>query len=291
MIALIDWILSLFRDEDAARAFVTAPEQAMRDAGLAGISAAQLSSVAATAVPGLVLGGGDPIAGLQRVVANQYGIAPAFSPQPSFDPVWAPAPTYAPQATFAPENTYAPENTFAPQTTTDLASHNDTALFSPPQAAGANAQQGGVNIGFGDITFGAKTTTTATEGSVVVGRDAGGDIVSGDGALLGSANSVTNGGIRADHGSNVATAEGAAIRDSGTTTTAGGDAGVHLGAATVTTTTTEVTATTITDNSDLSSHSMLDAGYDTTLVNSDIDNSLDLALASGNQLGSQLFGF
>ncbi|HOB50724.1 MAG TPA: hypothetical protein PKK01_15640, partial [Mycobacterium sp.] len=183
------------------------------------------------------------------------------------------------------------ENTFAPQTTTDLASHNDTALFSPPQSAGANAQQGGFNIGFGDITFGAKTTTTATEGSVVVGRDAGGDIVSGDGAVLGSANSVTNGGIRADHGSNVATAEGAAIRDSGTTTTAGGDAGVHLGAATVTTTTTEVTATTIIDNSDSSSHSMLDAGYDTTLVNSDIDNSLDLALASGNQLGSQLFGF
>ncbi|HOB50118.1 MAG TPA: IniB N-terminal domain-containing protein, partial [Mycobacterium sp.] len=135
MIALIDWILSLFRDEDAARAFVTAPEQAMRDAGLAGISAAQLSSVAATAVPGLVLGGGNPIVGLQRVVANQYGFTPVFPPQPSFDPVWAPAPTYAPQAAFAPGATYAPENTFAPQTTsapqttTDLASHNDTALF------------------------------------------------------------------------------------------------------------------------------------------------------------------
>ncbi|MDQ1321644.1 MAG: hypothetical protein QG655_2889 [Actinomycetota bacterium] len=299
MFALIDWILSLFRSEDAARAFVNAPEQAMRDAGLTGISAAQLSSVATTAVPGLVLGGGDPIVGLQRAVANQYGFAPAFSPQPSFDPVWAPAPTYAPAAAFAPETT------FAPQTTTDLASHNDTALFSPPQAAGANAQLGGFNLGFGDITLGSKTTTTttATAGGVVVGRDAGGDIVSGEGAVLGNANSVTNGDIRSDHGSNVATAEGAVIRDSGTTTTSGGDAAVHLGAATTTTTTTEVTSTTISDNSDSSSHVLFDGGYDTTLVGTDLDyradldysrdldNSRDLSLASGNQLGSHLFGF
>ena len=75
---IIDWILDLFRNEDAARAFVAAPEQTLRDAGLAGVSAAQLSAVAATAVPGLVLGGGDPIVGLQRAVSNQYGFAPAY---------------------------------------------------------------------------------------------------------------------------------------------------------------------------------------------------------------------
>lgn len=298
MIALIDWILSLFRNEDAARAFVAAPEQALRDAGLAGISAAQLSSVAATAVPGVILGGGDPIVGLQRAVANQYGFAPVG---PSF----------------APETTYSPAPSFAPQTTTDLASHNDTSwdtswdteldtsLFSPPQEAGANAQQGAFNLGFGDITLGNKTSQTATEGGVVVGADATGDIVSGDGAVLGNANSVTNGDIRAEHGSNVATGEGAVIRDSGTTTTAGGDAGVHLGdatlvggsqtttsvggtgntatadghaATTTTTTTTEVTSTTVSDNSDSSSHSLFDASRDTSLVNSDLDNSHDLAL-------------
>ena len=77
MLTLIDWILDLFRNEDAARAFVSAPEQTMRDAGLAGVSAAQVSAVAATAVPGLALGG-DPIVGLQRAVSNQYGFAPAY---------------------------------------------------------------------------------------------------------------------------------------------------------------------------------------------------------------------
>ncbi len=122
MLTLIDWILDLFRSEDAARSFVAAPEQSLRDAGLAGVSAAQLSSVAATAVPGLVLGEGDPIVGLQRAVSNQYGFAPAYAP--SFDPVYAPSPTFAPQ--------------------TDLASHNDTSLLSPSQDAGANAQQGAI---------------------------------------------------------------------------------------------------------------------------------------------------
>ena len=70
MLSLLDWILDLFRNEDAARAFVAAPEQTMRDAGFAGVSAAQVSTLAATAVPGLVLGGGDPVVGLQRAVAN-----------------------------------------------------------------------------------------------------------------------------------------------------------------------------------------------------------------------------
>ena len=180
MTTLIDWILDLFRNEDAARAFVAAPEQALRDAGLAGVSAAQLASVAATAVPGLVLGGGDPIVGLQRAVSNQYGFAPAYAP--SLDPIYAPSPT------------------FAPETNTDLASHNDTSLLSPDQDAGANAQQGAFNLGFGDITLGDKTTNTATNGGVVVAGDNDGDIVSGDGAVLGNDNDVNNGDVLAGTG-------------------------------------------------------------------------------------------
>ncbi|AQT78390.1 hypothetical protein B1R94_02785 [Mycolicibacterium litorale] len=198
MLSLIDWILDLFRNEDAARAFVAAPEQTMRDAGLAGVSAAQVSAVAATAVPGLVLGGGDPIVGLQRAVSNQYGFAPAY--QPSFEPVYAPSPTFAPQ--------------------TDLASHNDTSLLSPDQAAGANAQQGAFNLGFGDITFGNKTTNTATDGGVVVDGPNHGDIVSGDGAVLGNGNDVNNGHVWAGTGSNVAIGHGQ-VDDNGTTATGG----------------------------------------------------------------------
>lgn len=198
MLTLIDWILALFRNEDAARSFVAAPEQSLRDAGLAGVSAAQLSSVAATAVPGLVLGEGDPIVGLQRAVSNQYGFAPAYAP--SFDPVYAPSPTFAPQ--------------------TDLASHNDTSLLSPSQDAGANAQQGAFNLGFGDITLGDKTSNTATNGGVVVDGANNGDIVSGDGAVLGNGNDVNNGHVWAGTGSNVAIGHGQ-VDDSGTTATGG----------------------------------------------------------------------
>jgi hypothetical protein len=189
---LIDWILDLFRNEDVARSFVAAPEQTLRDAGLAGVSAGQLASVATTAVPGLVLGGGDPIVGLQRAVSNQYGFAPAYD--------------------------YSPSPTFARETNTDLASHNDTSLLSPDQSAGANAQQGAFNLGFGDITFGDKTTNTAANGGVVVAGDNRGDIVSGDGAVLGNNNDVNNGDVYAGTGSNVAVGH-SNIHDSGTTAT------------------------------------------------------------------------
>ena len=96
MLSLIDFILDLFRSEPIARAFVAAPEQALREAGLAGVSAAQMSAVAATAVPGLVLGDGDPIVGLQRAVSNNYGFGPAY--EQSFAPAYEPsfAPAYAP---------------------------------------------------------------------------------------------------------------------------------------------------------------------------------------------------
>ena len=192
MLTLLDWILDLFRNEDAARAFVAAPDQTMRDAGFAGVSAAQVSTIAATAVPGLVLGGGDPIVGLQRAVSNQYGFAPAY--EPTFQPVYAPSPTFAPQT--------------------------DTSLLSPDQNAGANAQQGAFNLGFGDITFGNKTTNTATDGGVVVDGPNHGDIVSGDGAVLGNGNDVNNGDVLAGTGSNVAVGH-SHIDDNGTTATGG----------------------------------------------------------------------
>ncbi|MBI3214682.1 MAG: hypothetical protein HYZ38_12715 [Mycobacterium sp.] len=209
MINIIDWILDLFRSEDAARAFVAAPDATLRAAGLAGVNAAQMSSVAATAVPGLVLGDGDPVVGLQRAVSNHYGFAPAT--ESSYQSNFA-SPTYAPSANFAPE------------TNADLLSHNDTSLLSPDQAAGANAQQGALNFGFGDIILGGSKTTTNTtangDGAVAVGGSTHGDIVSGDGAVLGNGNEVNNGDVLAGTGSNVAIGH-STVDDNGTTATGG----------------------------------------------------------------------
>lgn len=214
MINVIDWILNLFRDEDAARAFVMAPEAVMRDAGLAGVSAAQLSTVAATAVPSMVLGGGDPVVGLQRAVSNHYGFAPSNDYSPSNSLL---SPTWAPNNDLASHN----DTDFASNNDTDLASHNNTPIMSPNQDAGANAQQGAFNLGFGDITLGDKTTNTATNGGVVVAGDNKGDIVSGDGAVLGNNNDVNNGDVWAGTGSNVAVGH-SDIKDSGTTNTGSG---------------------------------------------------------------------
>ncbi len=75
MTSLVDYILSLFRSEDAARSFVAAPGQAMTNAGLINVSPAEFSSAAASALPFLDLGAGDPIGGLQQAVANQHGFA------------------------------------------------------------------------------------------------------------------------------------------------------------------------------------------------------------------------
>jgi hypothetical protein len=75
MTSLVDYILSLFRSEDAAQSFVAAPGQAMTNAGLINVSPAEVSQVAASAVPGLALPFDDPIGGLQQAVASQYGYA------------------------------------------------------------------------------------------------------------------------------------------------------------------------------------------------------------------------
>src|SRR5690606_395847 len=115
-----------------------------------------------------------------------YGFAPAkdYSASTSLlSPTWAPSPTFAPDTDLASHNN------------TDLASHNQGPIMSPVQDAGANAQQGACNLGFGDITLGNKTTTTATDGAVVIDGDNRGDIVSGDGAVLGNNNVVVNGDV------------------------------------------------------------------------------------------------
>ncbi|MCV7060751.1 hypothetical protein H7I76_09905 [Mycolicibacterium vaccae] len=194
MNAIIDFILDLFRSPASAATFIADPDGALRDAGLPNVTAAQLASVAATAAPaGYVLGGGDPIVGLQRAVADHHQLASNFA------------------SPFSPQTSWAP--TFAPETNVPVA--------SPVQDAGANAQNGGFNLGFGDITFGDKTSNTATNGGVVVDGDNDGDIVSGDGAVLGDGNTTSNGDILAGSGSNVVVGKDNEVEDN--SKTAGGD--------------------------------------------------------------------
>lgn len=59
MTSLVDYILSLFRSEDAARSFVASSGQAMTNAGLVNVSPVEISSAAANALPFLNLGAGD----------------------------------------------------------------------------------------------------------------------------------------------------------------------------------------------------------------------------------------
>ncbi|MDN4519152.1 IniB N-terminal domain-containing protein [Mycolicibacterium austroafricanum] len=202
MNTLIDFILDLFRSPASAAAFVMDPDGALRDAGLPNVTAAQLASVAATAAPaGYALGGGDPIVGLQRAVADHHQLASNFA------------------SPFSPQTSWAP--TFAPETDTDLLSGNNVPVASPVQDAGANAQNGAFNLGFGDITFGDKTSNTATDGGVVVDGDNDGDIVTGDGAALGDGNTMNNGDILAGSGSNVVVGKDNEVEDN--SQTAGGD--------------------------------------------------------------------
>jgi hypothetical protein len=204
MITLLDFILDLFRSPGQAASFVMDPEGTMRDVGLPNVSAAQLASVAATAAPaGVALGGGDPVVGLQRAVADYHSLATPFSPQSSF------------ASPLSPQTSFTSVPTFAPETNTDLASHNSIPVASPVQDAGANAQNGAFNLGFGDITLGDKSTetNTAADGGVIVKGDNGGDIVSGDGAVLGDGNTTNNGDVYAGSGSHVAVGEGNEIKD------------------------------------------------------------------------------
>jgi hypothetical protein len=180
MTNVLDWILDLFRDPVQAQAFINDPDKSMQTAGVQNVSAAQVNAVAASVAPAAVIqGGGNPVHGLQQAVAQTHGIA------------------------FVPQS----EHVFAPQTqafsNNDTLSHND--VLSPE--AGHDVQQGGVNLDFGDITFGDKTTNTADHGSVINTGNAG-DIdntnVEGDGNVVGDGNVGANtGDILAGEGSTV----------------------------------------------------------------------------------------
>src|SRR5690348_2572964 len=78
MNTLIDFILSLFRSEQLARDFVAGPGQALTNAGLVNVAPEQFALAAANALPGLALGGGDPMWAVQQAVADQYGFAPSL---------------------------------------------------------------------------------------------------------------------------------------------------------------------------------------------------------------------
>jgi hypothetical protein len=162
MTNVIDWILDLFRDPVQAQAFINDPDRSMQNAGLANVTAGQVQAVAATVAPAAVIqGGGDPVYGLQQAVAQTHGIA--FTPD-----------TQA----FSDDETL---------------SNNDPHILSPD--AGHDVQQGGVNLDFGDITFGDKNT--ASDGSVINTGNAG-DIdnsnVHGDGNVVGDGNVGANTG-------------------------------------------------------------------------------------------------
>src|ERR1700722_7536520 len=58
---LIQYILDLFTNPGAAQAFVSAPGQAITDAGLVNVAPDVFSSAVANAMPGVDLGPGDPI--------------------------------------------------------------------------------------------------------------------------------------------------------------------------------------------------------------------------------------
>ncbi len=77
-----------------------------------------------------------------------------------------------------------------------------------------------VSFGMGDITLGDKTAAQG-DGAVAVGGSTHGDIVSGDGAVLGNGNTVNNGDIHTGSGSTVTVGDGNAISEGNTS--AGGD--------------------------------------------------------------------
>jgi len=188
MIKLLDYILDLFRDEGQAQAFVANPDQVLADAGLSTVSSAQLQSVAATASPSLAMGGsGEPVIDLQQAVSSYYG----FQPQPDL----------APQTDFSPSTDLASNNSFMSPTTNITDDHS-------------------LSFGMGDITLGDKTTAQG-DGAVAVGGSTHGDIVRGDGAVLGNGNTVNNGDIQGAAGSTVTVGDGNAISEGNTS--AGGD--------------------------------------------------------------------
>jgi hypothetical protein len=147
----------------------------------------------------VIHGGGNPVHGLQQAVAETHGIA--FTPQ------------YAPS--FAPEtHAFNGNDTLS---NNDTLSHND--VLSPN--AGHDVQQGGVNLDFGDITFGDKNT--ASDGSVINTGNAG-DIdntnVEGDGNVVGDGNVGANTG-------DILAGEGSVVQAGGVGNTSDSSGSIH----------------------------------------------------------------
>ena len=202
MTNVIDWILDLFRDPVQAQAFVNDPDRRNANAGVQNVTAAQVQAVAATVAPAAVIhGGGNPVQGLQQAVAETHGIA------------------FTPQHVFAPETQAFSNNDTLSHN--DVLSNNDPHILSPE--AGHDVQQGGVNLDFGDITFGDKTTNTADHGGVVVNGDNDGDILT-DGSVKqdGDHNNANTGDIDAGDHSPVIVGNGNDVEDN-SQETGGGD--------------------------------------------------------------------
>jgi hypothetical protein len=198
---LIDYILNLFRspDPDVARAFVNNPVQAASTATGQAVTAAQLQNAYTAVAPvSAAYGGGDPIVGMQRAVANHNSLE------------------FEPARVLSPDTTteFASRNA----TNAEFLSNNDPQLLSPH--AGESVQQGGVNLDFSDMTFGDRVE--ASDGSVVNTGTAGhidATNVKGDGNVVGDDNNANTGYIE---DSNVNIGEDNEVDDSGDVT-AGGD--------------------------------------------------------------------
>ena len=198
---LIDYILDMLfgsPNPQAAQNFVNNPLQAASTATGQAVSAAQLQTAYTAVAPAsAALGGGDPIVGMQRAVANHNNLE------------------FEPQRVFSPDTEVASRN----NTNAEFLSNNDPQVLSPH--AGESVQQGGVNLDFSDMTFGDRNE--ASEGSVINTGTAG-DIdatnVKGDGNVVGDDNENVNTGKIED--SNVNIGEGNEIDDRGDQT-AGGD--------------------------------------------------------------------
>jgi hypothetical protein len=196
---LLDYLMKLLFGNPApeeARAFLNNPVQAASTATGQAVTAAQLQTAYTAVAPAsAAYGGGDPIVGMQRAVANHNSLE------------------------FEPNRVLSPDTEIASRNNAEFLSNNDPQVLSPH--AGENVQQGGVNLDFSDMTFGDRIE--ASDGSVVNTGTAG-DIdntnVKGDGNVVGDDNENVNTGDIED--SNVNIGEGNEIDDRGDIT-AGGD--------------------------------------------------------------------
>lgn len=205
MTSLIDFILALFRDEESGRAFVADPSRALADAGLSHVSPEQLSSVASTVAPQVALTGGDPLSGLRQAVAESHGadvFTSAVAPTNSvFSDISSGIPSnslFSDIPIDIPIDTEASHNdTEVHDNTTQLGSHNATPIASP-------------EFNFGDFVLGDQNSASG-DGAVAISGSSSGDIVSGEGAMLGDGNEVYNGDLVTGSNSNIAYGPGSSV--------------------------------------------------------------------------------